>query len=126
MVLDWNEPSRLSVFDYFNEWKFLKIIWNKWINFKKQRTYMNLHSLCSLFFKMFLFTCFLFSNNSVMNTVASTLPNPQTILAADTSYSIYIFSDSNELVIISSFSQPQLRISTLWDVMPCNVITVLP
>jgi len=61
-----------------------------------------------------------------MNTVASTLPNPQTILAADTSYSIYIFSDSNELVIISSFSQPQLRISTLWDVMPCNVITVLP
>ena len=126
MVLDWYEPSGLSVIDYFNEWNFLKVIRNKRIIFKKQETYMNLHSLCSLFFKTFQFTCSSVSNNSVMNTVASSRPNLHTGLAADTSNSMYIFSDSNELVMLCSFSQPQLRIPTLWHVIPCNVITVLP
>ena len=125
-VRDWYEPSRLSVIDYCNEWKFLKVIWNKWIIFKKQGTDMNLRSLCSLFSKTFQFTCFPVSSNSVMNTVASPRPNLHTGLAADTSNSMYIFSDSNELVILRSFSQPQLLIPTLRDVMPCNVITVLP
>jgi hypothetical protein len=86
---------------------------------------MNLHSLRPLFFKRFQFTCSSVSNNSVMNIVASSHPNLHTGLAADTSNCIYIFSDSNELVILCSFSQPQLRIPTLLDVMPSNVITVL-
>lgn len=106
IVLDWHEPSRLSVIDYCNEWKFLKVILNKWIIFKKQGTYMNLHFSCSLFFKTFQFTCFPVSNNSVMNTVALSRQNLHIGLAADTSNSIYIFSDRNELVILCYFSQP--------------------